>query len=102
MADFLCVACLCSHLLVCVAGGNASTIVTATSTSLPTNNSSLPCYFGLVDPPNGYLNYTDPTPPHASGSTATLTCDTGYTVTGAAVSICSNGSFGVLGSCNPS
>ncbi|ETN83886.1 sushi domain protein [Necator americanus] len=79
-------------------------------TLMPHGNSSLPCYFGVLEPPYGNVSYTYNAPPYPSGTIATLRCDAGYAVMGASTSTCAgvtistcsgNGQFlpAVLGPC---
>ncbi|KAK6730255.1 hypothetical protein RB195_006988 [Necator americanus] len=57
-------------------------------TLMPHGNSSLPCYFGVLEPPYGNVSYTYNAPPYPSGTIATLRCDAGYAVMGASTSTC--------------
>ncbi|RCN47613.1 sushi domain protein [Ancylostoma caninum] len=68
---------------------------------LPTPSMTSPCYFGLIPPLNGNITYSS-TAPHQHGSTATLTCNAGYTLKGNATATCNNGLFGVVGTCEKS
>ncbi|KAL6732006.1 hypothetical protein Aduo_002814 [Ancylostoma duodenale] len=68
---------------------------------LPTPSMTNPCYFGLIPPLNGNISYSS-TAPHQHGSTATLTCDVGYTLKGNPTATCNNGLFGVVGTCEKS
>ncbi|KAK6051016.1 sushi domain protein [Cooperia oncophora] len=68
----------------------------ATGSLLPNQNA---CYFGLFQPFGGSITYSDPTPPYTEGTTATLRCDAGYTVTGATTATCTGGTFTSLGTC---
>ncbi|KAK6031359.1 sushi domain protein [Ostertagia ostertagi] len=78
-------------------GSCSTTAPTGSAGSLFPNR--FPCYFGLVEPLNGSITYSDPTPPYSDGSTATLRCNAGYTVTGSASSTCTDGSFTAIGTC---
>ncbi|RCN47610.1 sushi domain protein [Ancylostoma caninum] len=60
--------------------------------------SAPPCYLGILAPSHGNITYSD-SPPYPSGTIATLTCSTGYTVTGASTSNCTSGSFSPIGTC---
>ncbi|EYC25621.1 hypothetical protein Y032_0011g1302 [Ancylostoma ceylanicum] len=59
---------------------------------------SPPCYLGILAPSHGNITYSN-SPPYPSGTIATLTCSTGYTVTGASTSNCTSGSFSPIGTC---
>ncbi|EPB76460.1 sushi domain protein [Ancylostoma ceylanicum] len=68
---------------------------------IPTPSTTNPCYFGLIPPLNGNITYSSP-PPHQHGSTATLSCNAGYTLKGSPSATCNNGLFGVVGTCEKS
>ncbi|WKX92133.1 hypothetical protein Q1695_010284 [Nippostrongylus brasiliensis] len=75
--------------------GSSSWLTQAANTS----TTPIPCYFGLIEPMNGSISYTDTVPPYSYGSMATLTCNGGYQVKGSATATCTNGSFTAIGSC---
>ncbi|KJH46219.1 sushi domain protein [Dictyocaulus viviparus] len=85
-----------------VIGPSTSTCINGIWSMLGTCSSSgmnTPCYFGLLNPPNGFITYSEPTPPYASGTVATLTCNAGFIVIGPNNAVCTNGSFTMIGTC---
>ncbi|KAK5980866.1 Sushi domain protein [Trichostrongylus colubriformis] len=60
---------------------------------------SLPCPVGVIPPLNGNVVYSA-VAPYPQGTTATLTCNPGFVVSGQSTVSCQNGLFGVLGTCN--
>ncbi|VDO21470.1 unnamed protein product [Haemonchus placei] len=62
--------------------------------------SGFSCFFGLIEPLDGSITYSDPTPPYAPGSTATLICDPGFTAKGPITANCTDGSFTPIGTCS--
>ncbi|VDM57431.1 unnamed protein product, partial [Angiostrongylus costaricensis] len=64
------------------------------------SGTEFPCYLGLLEPLNGSISYTSSKLPYPPGTIATLTCKVGYMVSGAATSVCVNGSFTTIGTCN--
>uniref|UniRef100_A0A158PA33 Sushi domain-containing protein n=1 Tax=Angiostrongylus cantonensis TaxID=6313 RepID=A0A158PA33_ANGCA len=67
---------------------------------VPLPGTEFPCYLGLLEPLNGSIRYTNSKLPYQPGTIATLTCKVGYIVSGAATSVCVNGSFATIGTCN--
>uniref|UniRef100_A0A914PXT0 Sushi domain-containing protein n=1 Tax=Panagrolaimus davidi TaxID=227884 RepID=A0A914PXT0_9BILA len=69
----------------------------------PGGNSQPQCLGGPLTPLNGQLSYSTGSiiGPWPAGAIATLFCNAGYVLNGAATSVCQNGIFNPVGICVP-